>query len=308
MRYDLKNNKEQSAMRTAIIYGVIGVVFVLAACTRVQFATQHDLYHRHDEYKPVDNIVTANVGFTSPVDREGWKMVWSDEFNGAALDTTAWTYEVNGDGGGNNELQFYTDFKTNSWLKNSLFHIKAIEEGYKGMTYTSARIVSRHKKDFKYGRFDIRAKTPTQQGVWPAIWMLPTNEEYGGWPKSGEIDIMESIGNHPNTVHGTLHYGPKWPNNKNTGQKVELENDLESEFHVYSVEWEENEIRWYVDDVLYSTKTPEDLAPYPWPFDKEFFIILNLAIGGDWPGPPDGTTVFPKYMFVDYVRVYQKTD
>lgn len=296
-----------SAKKNIVIGGICtAVVLLITACQQVQFAKQHDLYHRHDEYKPIDPIVPKDTGYDHAVEREGWALVWHDEFSGHVLDTTAWTYEVNGDGGGNNELQFYTEFRTNSWVKNGFFNMKAIEEGFKGMTYTSARVITRHKKDFKYGRFDIRAKTPTQQGVWPAIWMLPTNEEYGGWPQSGEIDIMESVGHHEKTVHGTLHYGPRWPDNKHTGNKIELDNDLETEFHVYSVEWEDGEIRWYVDDVLFSTKTKEDLAPYPWPFDKEFFIILNLAIGGDWPGAPDESTNFPKYMFVDYVRVYEK--
>jgi len=283
-------------------------MFFFFGCSNssVKIAKQKDLYHRHDEYKPKDLLVTSNEGFTSEVKRDGWNLVWADEFNNNQLDTTAWTYEVNGDGGGNNELQFYTDFKTNTWVRNGYFYIKAAKEGFKGKPYTSGRINSRHKKDFLYGRFDIRAKTPTQQGVWPAIWMLPTNWEYGSWPQSGEIDIMESVGHKNKTVHGTLHYGPKWPNNKNTGAHVETEEDLEDKFHVYSVEWEDGEIRWYLDDVLYSTKTRADLSPHPWPFDKEFHLILNLAIGGNWPGSPDDNTVFPKYMFVDYVRVYEK--
>jgi len=290
------------------IYVIALVNLLVMSCTDVSFTQQEDLYHRHDEYKPKDMIIPEEVGYVSPMEREGWKLVWNDEFNTNNLDTTCWNYEVNGDGGGNNELQFYTDFKTNSWLRNGYFNMKAIEENFKGKPYTSARINTRHKKDFVYGRFDIRAKTPTQQGVWPAIWMLPTHEVYGGWPQSGEIDIMESVGHHPHTVHGTLHYGPRWPDNKHSGQHVEVENDLEDEFHVYSVEWEENEIRWYIDDELYSTKTPKDLEPFPWPFDQEFFIILNLAIGGSWPGAPDETTEFPKYMFVDYVRVYKRIE
>lgn len=289
---------------------LLGVVLVITACTvsQVHFVKQQDLYHRHDEYKPKDPFIPENNGFISKKERAGWEMIWNDEFEGEQLDTLSWTYEVNGDGGGNSELQYYTDFKTNSWVKNGFFNMKAIHEPYRGKPYTSARINTRHKKGFTYGRFDIRAKTPTQRGVWPAIWMLPTHEEYGGWPQSGEIDIMESVGHLPTSVYGTLHYGPKWPNNKHTGQEKKLESDLASTFHVYSVEWDEDEIRWYIDDVLFSTKTKKDLAPYPWPFDKEFFIILNLAIGGNWPGAPDDNTVFPKYMFVDYVRVYKRAE
>ena len=285
-----------------------GFAITLFQCGNVSFMQQANLYHRHDEYKAIDDIVTTNNGFVSSEEREGWDMVWQDEFNGSTLDTTAWSYEVNGDGGGNNELQYYTDFKTNTWLKNGFFHIKAIKESYKGKLYTSGRINTKNKKDFTYGRYDIRAKVPTQQGIWPAIWMLPTDYEYGTWPQSGEIDIMESVGHLPKTTYGTLHYGPKWPDNKHTGQEFQLENDLAEEFHVFSVEWEPNEIRWYIDDVLFSTKTPEDLKPHHWPFDKKFHIILNLAIGGQWPGNPDSSTEFPKYMYVDYVRVYQKTN
>ncbi len=284
-----------------------GLGFLLLGCSQIHLTKQTDLYHRHDEYKPIDNIKIVDNGYKSPLEREGWELVWNEDFEGNQLDTTAWTYEVNGDGGGNNELQYYTDFKTNTWVRDGFFTIKAIKENYKGKEYTSGRIRSKGKKDFTYGRFDIRAKTPVQQGVWPAIWMLPTDYAYGGWPKSGEIDIMESIGHKPKTVHGTLHYGPQWPDNKNTGAHIDAERDLDQDFHVYSVEWEPNEIRWYLDDVLYSTKTVKDLEPHPWPFDKHFHMILNLAIGGQWPGDPDDSTVFPKYMFVDYVRVYQKT-
>lgn len=305
----LKENKHKISrlgFRKSAVLILVGAS--LFQCGKVSFTQQADLYHRHDEYKLLDNIVTSDSGFTSPENRDGWNLVWRDEFNGKALDETAWNYEVNGDGGGNNELQYYTDFKTNTWLKNGYFHIKAIKETYKGMLYTSGRINTKNKQDFTYGRFDIRAKVPTQQGIWPAIWMLPTDYEYGSWPQSGEIDIMESVGHLPNTTYGTLHYGPKWPDNKHTGKEYELENDLADAFHVFSVEWEPNEIRWYIDDVLFSTKTPEDLKPYPWPFDKNFHIILNLAIGGNWPGSPDANTEFPKYMFVDYVRVFKKIE
>ncbi len=301
-------NKKQHILHPKLLNRVLMTVAVMSLfqCVNIKFTPQADLYHRHDEYKPLDNIVTSDFGYTSPIERKGWKMEWNDEFNTEKLDTNAWSYEVNGDGGGNNELQYYTDFKTNTWQKNGYFHIKAEKEGYEGKTFTSGRINTRYKKDFTYGRFDIRAKVPTQQGIWPAIWMLPTDYEYGAWPKSGEIDIMESVGHLPNNVYGTLHYGPQWPDNKNTGKEHIIQTDLEKEFHVFSVEWEPNEIRWYIDDVLFSTKTPENLKPYPWPFDKNFHIILNLAVGGNWPGNPDNSTNFPKYMYVDYVRVYKK--
>lgn len=305
---NIKRYKELIVTKKAKYLSLVIVGGLLVGCANVRFAQQKNLYHRHDEYKPVDMIVTSDNGYSSPKDRKGWKEVWSDEFDGDQLDTTSWNYEVNGDGGGNNELQYYTDFKTNTWVRDGYFTIKAIKEGYKGKEYTSGRINTTKKRDFTYGRFDIRAKVPTQQGIWPAIWMLPTDWEYGSWPQSGEIDIMESVGHLEKQVHGTLHYGPKWPDNKHTGKMVETEKDLAEEFHVFSVEWEPNEIRWYLDDKLYSTKTVDDLNPHPWPFDKRFHMILNLAVGGQWPGNPDASTEFPKYMFVDYVRVYKKTE
>jgi beta-glucanase (GH16 family) len=276
-------------------------------CSRVSLVTQPDLYIPITENIELDETSTVNNGYKRPIDREGWKLVWADEFNGPEIDTTKWTHEVNGDGGGNNEMQYYVASKANSYIKDDFLVIKAAQQNYKGKFYTSARLNTKFKGDWTYGRFDIRAKTPVQQGVWPAIWMLPSDWKYGAWPLSGEIDIMESIGSKPKTLHGTLHYGDPWPNNKNTGKDVDMpEGDLSTQFRLYSVEWEPNEIRWYVDDSLYSVKTPKDLEPYSWPFDQRFHIILNLAIGGQWPGPPDENTTFPKYMFVDYVRVYQK--
>lgn len=279
---------------------------LLVQCAGVSLVQQADLYKSANDLIEIDPITTKDNGYKSPLTMDGWEIVWQDEFNGPEIDTTKWTHEVNGDGGGNNELQFYTASKANSYIKDGFLVLKAIDQPYRGKFYTSARLNTKFKGDWKYGRFDIRAKTPVQQGVWPAIWMLPTDGVYGGWPKSGEIDIMESIGHKPTTLHGTLHYGPDWPNNKHTGASYELPVPFDQAFHVFSVEWEENEIRWYIDGELFSTKTAADLDPHPWPFDQRFHLLLNLAIGGNWPGPPDENTTFPKYMWVDYVRVYQK--
>ncbi len=289
-----------------IPYFVISLL-VLTQCARVSMVPQADLYVPAFENIEQDETSTENNGYKRPIEREGWELVWADEFNGLEIDTSKWTHEVNGDGGGNNEMQYYVASKANSYLKDDFLVIKAAEQNYKGKFYTSARLNTKFKADWTYGRFDIRAKTPVQQGVWPAIWMLPSDYVYGIWPQSGEIDIMESIGSEPKTLVGTLHYGEAWPKNSHTGVSVDMkEGDLSTQFRVFSVEWEPNEIRWYVDDSLYSTKTPKDLEPHRWPFDQRFHLILNLAIGGQWPGPPDETTTFPKYMFVDYVRVYQK--
>lgn len=275
-------------------------------CKNVSFMQYEDLYRPAEENVEVDLTTTADNGYKTPLDRPGYKLVWADEFSGPEIDTTKWNIWVDGGGGGNNELQYYVKSKNNSFIRNGYLTLKAIQENYKGMAYTSARLNSANKGDWKYGRMDIRAKLPVQQGVWPAIWMLPTDLAYGTWPASGEIDIMESVGHKPDEVFGTVHFGPPWPNNKWSGKTVKVPGGIDQAFHVYSVEWKENEIRWFVDDSLYSVKTPKDLDPHKWPFDQRFHMILNLAIGGNLPGPPDETTQFPKYMWVDYVRVFQQ--
>ena len=242
----------------------------------------------------------------------GWALVWNDEFNGSSIDAAKWNHEVNASGGGNNELQYYTQRKKNSFVENGNLVIEAHREQFMDVEgtrdYTSARMTTRGRGDWKYGRFEIRARLPKGQGIWPAIWMMPTASEYGGWAASGEIDIMEIIGSKPDLLHGTLHFGGSYPNNQSSGSSHQLSSgSLSSEFHTYAIEWKEGEIRWYIDDFLYSRKTEWNSAnaAYPAPFDKEFFMILNVAVGGNWPGSPDASTVFPQRMEVDYVRVYE---
>lgn len=242
----------------------------------------------------------------------GWALVWNDEFNGSSIDAAKWNHEVNASGGGNNELQYYTQRKKNSFVENGNLVIEAHRERFMDVEgtrdYTSARMTTRGRGDWKYGRFEIRARLPKGQGIWPAIWMMPTASEYGGWAASGEIDIMEIIGSKPDLLHGTLHFGGSYPNNQSSGSSHQLSSgSLSSEFHTYAIEWKEGEIRWYIDDFLYSRKTEWNSAnaAYPAPFDKEFFMILNVAVGGNWPGSPDASTVFPQRMEVDYVRVYE---
>lgn len=242
----------------------------------------------------------------------GWALVWNDEFNGSSIDAAKWNHEVNASGGGNNELQYYTQRKKNSFVENGNLVIEAHRERFMDVEgtrdYTSARMTTRGRGDWKYGRFEIRARLPKGQGIWPAIWMMPTASEYGGWAASGEIDIMEIIGSKPDLLHGTLHFGGSYPNNQSSGSSHQLSSgSLSSEFHTYAIEWKGGEIRWYIDDFLYSRKTEWNSAnaAYPAPFDKEFFMILNVAVGGNWPGSPDASTVFPQRMEVDYVRVYE---
>ncbi len=244
---------------------------------------------------------------------EGYELVWHDEFENENIDLSKWEFEVNAAGGGNNELQYYTDRSENAYIESGKLVIKAIHSTYTGddgvRDYTSARIRTKNHGDWLYGRFEIRAKLPVGQGLWPAIWMLPTDWEYGSWASSGEIDIMELLGQEPDRVYGTIHYGGEWPNNVHTGTSFRLSNqNFTNQFHVFALEWEETEMRWYVDDSLYATQhewyTSE--AEYPAPFDKRFHMILNVAVGGNWPGNPDNSTVFPQEMIVDYVRVFQK--
>ncbi len=237
------------------------------------------------------------------------QLVWSDEFDGTALDLNKWSYQT-GDGcaegicgWGNNELQYYQ--QENVVVSNGTMKITAKEQRVRQYKYTSGRIRTYGKADFTYGRFEALIKMPYGQGIWPAFWMLSTDEPYGGWPSSGEIDIAELLGQEPDKVYGTIHYGDPWPDNQHTGASYRLNSGTFADgFHELAIEWEPGIIRWYVDDVLYSTKTSSDTDPYQWPFDHNFHFLLNVAVGGNWPGNPDETTVFPQTMEVDYVRVY----
>jgi len=244
----------------------------------------------------------------------GYELVWNDEFNGTHIATVRWEHEVNGWGGGNNELQYYTDRPENSYVENGLLYIVARKEEFTGpdgtRQYTSARMRTLNKGDWQYGRFDIRAKMPIGQGMWPAIWMLPTEWKYGGWAASGEIDIMEFLGHESNRVYGTLHYGGTPPDNVHSGTSYTLPNGTFSAgFHLFTLEWDTTEFRWYVDGDLYQTQKEwyTQNQMYPAPFDQTFHLLLNVAVGGNWPGNPDDTTVFPQMMVVDYVRVFKKT-
>ncbi len=252
--------------------------------------------------------------------RQTRTLVWSDEFNGpagAAVDGTKWVLETgNGSNGwGNHERQSYTDTTKNAALDGAgNLVITAYKESlgkrfrcWDGeCQYTSARLKTQGKFEQAYGRFEARLKVPYGQGIWPAFWMLGNNIQQAGWPTCGEIDIMEHIGREPRNVYGTIH-GPGYSGANGIGAPYSLTSGAFSDaFHVFAVEWEPNQIRWYVDGRLYQTRTPADLPPgAAWVFDHPFFMLLNLAVGGYWPGDPDATTVFPQKLFVDYVRVYR---
>jgi len=287
----------------------------------------------------------------SPV-RAGWQLVWQDEFSGSSIDTGKWSLEQNCWGGGNDELQCYTANPANAYVADGLLHIVARKESFSGPAvpedsadyltlpaktrpFTSARLRSKNKGDWRYGRFEVRAKLPRGQGSWPAIWMLPTDQVYGAWPLSGEIDIMEAvnlgtISDEPSAladeverrIHGTLHYGKRPPHNAYSGQSYKLPDGKSpaEDFYTYAIEWQEGEIRWYVDGVHYASQRSDDwftdakqIMPdisANAPFDQRFHLLLNLAVGGNWAAKVNDKgvdeAVFPQSLLIDYVRVYQR--
>ena len=273
----------------------------------------------------------AGTGHAEKADKKDntkWKMVWSDEFTKQQLDRTKWTYDTgnwivdqNGSvispGWGNNEKQYYTDKTDNSFIRDGKLVIRAQEEkttdALGTYDYTSAKLKTKGLFSKTYGRYEIKAKLPTGKGLWPAFWMLPEQDKYGAWASSGEIDVMEAWGSQPDKVAGTIHYGENWPNNKYTGKDYHFPaGGRIDQWHTYAVEWEPGELRWYVDGNLYQTqndwyskgKNTATNYSYPAPFDQNFYLVMNLAVGGWFDGEVDATTKFPAEMEVDYVRVY----
>ena len=243
--------------------------------------------------------------------KNGWTLVWNDEFDkDGMVDTTKWSYDTEGNAWkwGNNEAQHYTaNRKENAYVDNGTLKIVALKEEMGGCQYTSARLITKGKGDWLYGRFEIRAKLPTGLGTWPAIWMLPTDSEYGGWPASGEIDIMENVGYDPDTIVASAHtksYNHSIHTERNA--KIECKTSY-TDFHTYVLEWEASEYRVYLDDTLFFTCKNDGAGTDSWPFDKRFHLLLNVAIGGNWGGMKGiDDTKLPHTMEVDYVRVYQK--
>jgi beta-glucanase (GH16 family) len=270
-----------------------------------------------------------------------WKLVWSDEFDGKDIDRSKWDFDLGNGfynyeanqwirGWGNDELQYYTREPANAFVKDGMLHIRALKESLHGCGFTSARLKTRKKDGSelfskKYGRFQFRAKLPTGRGIWPALWMLPQQDGYGGWPASGEIDILEARGQEPNKILGTLHFGGSWPANTHISKDHLLpRGGTIADFHVYALEWEPGVMRWSVDGHTFATQsfwwsasrtaggkglTPAregDLNPWPAPFDQPFYLVMNVAVGGKFLGNPDRTTPFPAEMLVDYVRVYDR--
>mgnify|MGYP000648691261 CR=1 FL=1 len=241
--------------------------------------------------------------------------VWSDEFD--TIDSNNWTFETGGWGWGNQELQYYTGgdnafIQYDSEVDSNVLVLEARQDNPQGYecwygycSYTSTRMISKGKQEFQYGRMEARIKLPQTQGIWPAFWMMGNDFDQVGWPNNGEIDIMEHVGFEPNLTHGALH-GPGYSGDTPINGTHDLGESADANYHVYAVEWDENGIDWYVDDVNFYSVSRTQVEQYGnWVYDHPFFFLLNVAVGGSWPGEPDGTSQFPQRMYVDYVRVYQ---
>jgi beta-glucanase (GH16 family) len=261
-----------------------------------------------DTPKPTSVNGIPTKGYSTPGTYQGMQLVWADEFEGTALNEKNWNYEL-GDGcpgncgWGNNELEYYK--KENTTVKDGYLFIQAKSEVFNGKQYTSSRLTTQNKVNIKYGRIDIRAALPKGKGIWPALWMLGKNINEVGWPKCGEIDIMEMVGgsNTDNQVNGTVHWDHNNSHAEYGGNTKLTSGIFNDEFHVFTITWDEKFIRWYLDDIQYHVIdiTPSGLSE----LKEEFFLVFNVAVGGNWPGNPDGSTMFPQNMIVDYVRVFK---
>ncbi|MFM8450273.1 MAG: family 16 glycosylhydrolase [Haliscomenobacter sp.] len=263
---------------------------------------------RNDDFSPIDFISIPTGGTSSPKTYTGYKLVWEEEFEGTTLDPQSWTYEL-GDGcpncgWGNNELQFYQ--RENILMDKGFLVIQAKKERAGSKDYTSSRIITKGKREFQYGRMDIRAALPGGRGLWPAIWMLGANIDKAAWPACGEIDIMELTGDKPSRIIGTAHFGANVAQHQfRTAATFLNAGTFSDAFHVFSIVWEKDRIRWLLDDTQYFELTPAQLNGQAYPFNQPFFFILNVAVGGNLPGSPNATTVFPASMIIDYIRVFQ---
>ncbi len=249
----------------------------------------------------------------APVLAQNWQLVFEDTFDsGSSPDAADWNFDIGGNGWGNNEEQYYTDRSENARLEGGNLVIETLKEDFSGSAYTSARLTTRGKHDITYGRVEVRAKLPAGRGTWPAIWLLYTENKYGNgsWPDNGEIDIMEHVGFDQGRVHATIHTDSyNGGDGTQRGASTVPSPDVSTAFHVYAVEWEPNQIRAYVDDVLYFTYDRESDDWREWPFDQEFHLILNTAVGGDWGGQQGiDDSIFPQRFEIDYVRILEETD
>lgn len=246
------------------------------------------------------------AGYTSPLTYPGYTLVWNDEFNGSTINTADWNFETGGNGWGNNELEYYTNSANNAYTSNGNLVIEARKETIGSNNYTSARMTTQNKKVFTYGRIDIRAKLPVAAGMWPALWMLGTNISTVNWPTCGETDIMELVGSAPQKVVGSIHWAQANGTSGTINNSYSLTSgDFSQMFHVFSLVWKQNSIQILVDGITYMSSNNTNITSGTWPFNAPSFLIFNVAVGGDWPGAPPASTVFPQRMLVDYVRVFQ---
>ncbi len=255
-----------------------------------------------------DEPVYTEDGYSTSPNHYGYDLEWADEFSTNVLNTDFYNYDL-GDGcpdlcgWGNRELQAYTDQPENIFLKDGKLIIRASKKGIN--EYTAAKVQTKDKQLFQFGRIDVRAKLPEGQGIWPAIWMLGQNIDAVGWPACGEIDIMELVGHEPKTTHGTAHWGPQGGPNKYLTKSYDIEEKFSERFHVFSLVWEFNELVWYMDELPIHSFSPSNTQGELYPFNQTFYMIFNIAIGGNWPGNPDETTVFPQQMEIDYIRYFK---
>jgi beta-glucanase (GH16 family) len=243
-------------------------------------------------------------------DSSGMKLVWSDEFDyTGSPDSAKWNYDIGASGWGNNELQYYSDDPLNVRVENGMMIIEVLRHPGRQPEYSSSRVTTRGRAGWTYGRFEIRAKLPSGRGTWPAIWMLPLQWNYGngGWPDNGEIDIMEHVGYDPGIIHASTHcHTYNWPNNTQKTATINIP-DAQDNFHSYILEWDADKMETYVDSIKYFTSENDSSGWQGWPFNKPFYLIMNIAIGGDWGGAQGvDPSIFPQRMEIDYVRVYQK--
>ena len=247
----------------------------------------------------------ATLSPTPIVAPEGWNLVWHDEFEASSIDPANWTFDIGGGGWGNGEAENYTSRPENVRLENGMLVIEARQEKYEDSYYTSARLKTQGLQNFQYGRIEGRLKVPPGAGLWPAFWMLGSDFNGSNWPDCGEIDIMEYIGKEPDLIFGTLH-GPGYSGALGLSKWNRQTYNIADDFHTYVIEWDPDQIRWYYDGTQYFTVNRADVGDREWVFNQPFFIILNLAVGGQLPGPVGLDTVFPAQYLVDYVRVYQR--
>lgn len=332
---------------TSLSAGVVPIEFQLQNrdTLKLRFSTESAIYYRMERSSDLINwssvgnpiygtgrrlsfdstLNNSSVEFLRVVNVESddlWEEVWSDEFSTSGPpDSTKWDLMI-GDGTsfglpagwGNKELQYYKSDSDNVSVSNGRLRISARKEKFRSSDYTSARLRTVNKGDWTRGRFEIRAKLPAGQGLWPAIWMLPTDWRYGGWPASGEIDILETQGGELDTFHTSLHYGGLPPANRTRTRAFTMpELSITRRFHVYALEWYRDEIRWFVDrellwkeDDWYSEKESGQKNPFPAPFNRRFHLLINLAVGGTFGGNPSSQTRFPAHLEIDYVRVYRQ--